>query len=82
MTSLDQTQRKSRLPVVAATVVAQLAVLLMLCWGLVVYLNWSSAAVMAEFMAVMKPSVAAAEPNAAFPLQSAHHRGAACLRRT
>jgi hypothetical protein len=83
MTSLDQTRPQRRLPAIATTAVAQLTVLLLLCWGLVLYLNWSSDVAVAEFMATAKPPAAAAgEPHASVALQPAHHQGATCPRRT
>ena len=57
MTSFDQ--RPNRLPAIAATVLAQLAVLLVLCWAAVLYLNWSSDSAMAEFIAATKAPAAA-----------------------
>jgi len=77
MTSFDQ--RPNRLPSSAATVLAQLAVLLVLCWAAVLYLNWSSDSAMAEFMAATKaPAAAAGEPHAS--VHPAHHRAALCPR--
>ena len=82
MTSLDQTHRQRRLPAIAATLLAQVAVLLVLCWGFVAYLNWSSAAAMAEFMAATNPPAASGEPHASATLQPAHHQTGLCARRT
>ena len=77
MSSFDQ--RPNRLPAVAATVVAQLAVLLVLCWAAVLYLNWSSDTAMAEFMAATKaPAAAAGEPHAS--IRPVHHQAAVCPR--
>jgi hypothetical protein len=81
MTSLDQTHRQKRWPAIAATAVAQLAVLLLIAWGLVAYLNWSSAAAMAEFTAATKPPAAApGESHASIPLRPARHQTLACPR--
>jgi hypothetical protein len=73
---------ENRRPHVAAIAVTQLAVLLVLGWALVAWLNWSSNAAMAEFIAAPKPPVVApGEPHASIPLRPAHHRSAICPRR-
>jgi hypothetical protein len=61
----------------------QLAVLFILSIGAIVYLNWSSKAALAEFMATEKPSVSEPSglPQSSAPLRQVKSQ-AACPRRT
>jgi len=86
MTSFNQTPREdsaSERTRVAATMIMQFAVLIVLGWAVAFYVNWSSAAAMSEFMAKTDPAASATgEPHASLPIRPAHHRAAICPRST
>jgi hypothetical protein len=82
---LDQASQKdhgTRWPGIMAILAIQLAVLFALAGAAIVYLNWSSNAALAEFMATSKPL--ASEPSHApqllTPVQHAKDR-TSCARR-
>jgi hypothetical protein len=85
MTSINQTSRDPAASAparVAMTMIIQFMVLILLGWAVALYVNWSSAAAMSEFVARTTPQVSApGEPHASLPLQPAHHRTAVCPRR-
>jgi hypothetical protein len=68
---------------IAGIVGIQLAVLLAVCVAALVYINWSSSAAMAEFMATGKAPASKSNDlrNFSAPIQHANGRGA-CARRT
>lgn len=82
MTSSNQTppeQHASERTRVAMTMIVQFAVLIVLGWAVALYVNWSSAAAMSEFMAVTGPHASVpGEAHASTPLRPVHHRAAIC----
>ena len=85
MPSFDQASRNNNgnyWSGIAGILAIQLAVLFALAVAAIVYLNWSSNAALAEFMATGKPSVSEPShlPQSSVPLQQVKSR-TACPRR-
>lgn len=84
MPSLDRASRNNNANYWSGTagiLAIQLAILFALAVAAIVYLDWSSKAALAEFMAVDKPSASdLSHPPQAVPLQQAKSR-TACARR-
>ena len=77
----QQDRSPHRLAIIA-TAAIQLTILLVLSWAAVIYLNWSSDAAVAEFMATAKPAVSTPNhsPQYASPVRPIHGR-MACPKR-
>jgi hypothetical protein len=83
MPSLDRASRNNNDTYwsgIAGILAIQLAVLFAVSVAAIVYLNWSSNAALAEFMAAGKPSASEPSPRPSPPVQTVKSR-TACAKR-
>jgi hypothetical protein len=56
VSSFESPEKHGNRQRILAILVVQIAVLLGVCWGAIVYINWASAAAQAEFMNALPPA--------------------------